>query len=82
MRCGRCDVCLKRNKLGVSEVEFDRIIEIVKPVAIKKWVSLAELAIHLPDYSEDKLIMVIQWLGDNNKIDFDEKYRIRWKKGN
>ncbi|MEI8005883.1 MAG: ATP-dependent DNA helicase RecQ, partial [Bacteroidota bacterium] len=31
-RCGRCDICLERNKLGLNEMEFDGILKIIKPI--------------------------------------------------
>ncbi|MFH1936107.1 MAG: ATP-dependent DNA helicase RecQ, partial [Bacteroidota bacterium] len=31
-RCGMCDVCLERNKLGLNEQEFDEVITRIKPL--------------------------------------------------
>ena len=73
-RCGQCDVCLGRNKLSLSENEFDEIIEVLKPKLLAKNMSLQEILWDLNNVDEDRLIKVVRWLMDSGKITkFDDK---------
>jgi ATP-dependent DNA helicase RecQ len=77
-RCGKCDVCNKRNELNLSKYEFDCILEKLK-AAIKKEPLLLEHAVDsLPDSKPDNVLKVIQWLLDNNKIIYLDDKRLRW----
>ena len=67
-RCGKCDVCKNRNKLSMSEMEFDKILESIKPLLRKEAISLAEICMRFPDFSEDHILNVIRWLLDSDKI--------------
>ncbi|MCF8331156.1 MAG: RecQ family ATP-dependent DNA helicase [Bacteroidales bacterium] len=68
IRCGKCDVCRKRNKLNLSEYEFDIVLERIKPelqnnkLTIDQIVEIADLN------NENKVLKVIQWLLDHQKI--------------
>jgi len=78
-RCGKCDVCIKRNKISLNEMEFDRIVEIIKPVLKTKPCSMEDLVIAADPINEDKVIRALQWLMDNEKIGMDRERRFRWK---
>ncbi|MCP4553339.1 MAG: RecQ family ATP-dependent DNA helicase [Bacteroidetes bacterium] len=78
-RCGNCDVCIKRNNLDVNELEFDKILEQIKPMLIKKPCYIQELIDDVGDVSEDKVIKVVRWLQDNGKIMVDDLNRLEWK---
>ncbi|MDR2907435.1 MAG: RecQ family ATP-dependent DNA helicase [Bacteroidales bacterium] len=67
-RCGRCDYCIKRNQAELSDVEFDRMVEIVKPLLEWKPTPLADIQTALPMFSERKIRLFLQWLLDNDKI--------------
>lgn len=77
-RCGKCDVCLRRNNASLSELEFDYVVDLIKPILISKKLTLEELlfAINLDDI--DKLLSAISWLRDNDKILEDEENRLFW----
>ncbi len=79
-RCGQCDVCLERNKLDLSEMEFDKVIEHLKPVLLKESKPLEDVVKIVKGISEDKVIKAIQWFIDNDKIEIDEEKNIYWKK--
>ncbi|MCD6112548.1 MAG: RecQ family ATP-dependent DNA helicase [Bacteroidales bacterium] len=79
-RCGKCDVCLKRNKISLSQLEFDTILKIIKPMLKTKPRTISELADNAKEIDEDKIIKTIQWLLDNNKIYLDERKKLFWKK--
>lgn len=73
-RCGKCDVCKSRNKLKMSEVKVDSIIDLVKPILIQDALSLEELCAKLPEIPEDELLNVVRWLLDIGKIEKTENY--------
>lgn len=78
-RCGKCDVCKERNKLDVSELEFDSIVDILRPVLMENPKYLQELIDLIPEKNEDKILLVVRWLQDNDKIGEDEMKRMFWK---
>ncbi len=78
-RCGKCDVCIKRNKISLNEMEFDRIVEIIKPVLKTKPCTMEDLVVAADPIHEDKIIRAVQWLIDNEKIVMDRERRFRWK---
>lgn len=76
-RCGQCDVCLRRNELGLSKYEFDLILDSIKSKLQEKSMLLNEL-VEKTQFRDDKLIKVIEWLFDNNKITRTTENRIKW----
>ena len=78
VRCGKCDVCLSRNSAQLSEWEFDELLHKVKPLLKNEALTLDDL-IQKTDIQEDKLIRLIRWLLDNNKVTEDERKNLRWK---
>lgn len=77
-RCGVCDVCTKRNELNLSKYEFDLVLEAVKKKLEKEAMPLEQLVDSIKQNS-DKVIKVIQWLLDNEKIVKDNDLLLRWK---
>jgi ATP-dependent DNA helicase RecQ len=76
-RCGICDVCRDRNELDLSKYEFDLLLNEIKAVLSKNNPDAEEL-VRLIDYPEDKVIKVIRWLLDQNKIKPDKERRLTW----
>ena len=76
-RCGTCDVCRERNELELSKYEFDIILEEIKSVLSEKNPDPEEL-VKLIDYPEDRVIKVIRWLLDHNKILPDMDHKLKW----
>ena len=77
-RCGICDVCRERNELDLSKYEFDIILEEIKTLLADKNPDAEELVKQI-DYPEDKVIKVIRWLLDHNKLIPDENHKLTWK---
>jgi ATP-dependent DNA helicase RecQ len=77
-RCGICDVCRERNELDLSKYEFDVILEEIKTILGEKNPDAGEL-VKLLDYPEDRVIKVIRWLLDHNKINQDKDHKLAWK---
>ncbi len=76
-RCGICDVCRDRNELDLSKYEFDLILEEIKSTLSKNNPDAEEL-VKIIDFPEDKVIKVIRWLLDHNKIIPDQDHRLKW----
>jgi ATP-dependent DNA helicase RecQ len=79
-RCGKCDVCLERNKLSLNEMEYDEIVNRIKPHLKIKPASVAELVTAASPFHEDKVIQVIRWLIDNDRIIKNKEGSYSWKK--
>jgi len=77
-RCGICDVCRERNELDLSKYEFDLILEEIKSVLSGENPDAEELVKKI-NYPEDKVIKVIRWLLDHNKIVKDKEFKLTWK---
>ena len=76
-RCGICDVCVKRNELKLSKYEFDLILDEVKQIMKEESLRIDELVEHF-DYPKDKVLKVIDWLIDNEKIIKEGEDRLKW----
>ncbi|HBE40169.1 MAG TPA: RecQ family ATP-dependent DNA helicase [Bacteroidales bacterium] len=77
-RCGICDVCRERNQLDLSKYEFDIILEEVKELLTRNKYDPRELVskVSLP---EEKVIKVVRWLLDHNKIIRDDDNLLSWR---
>jgi ATP-dependent DNA helicase RecQ len=78
-RCGKCDVCIQRNKIELTDLEFNSILKEIKPLLKTKPCSLDELVSMVTSVSEDKVIRAIQWLLDNDKIEMNKERQYSWK---
>jgi ATP-dependent DNA helicase RecQ len=76
-RCGICDVCRERNELDLSKYEFDLILDEIKNT-LETTAPDAEELVKLIDYPEERVIKVIRWLLDHNKILPDEDHKLKW----
>jgi ATP-dependent DNA helicase RecQ len=70
-RCGFCDVCIQRNKLSLSDLEFDNILNQIKPHLKEKPQELQELITKVKFVDEDKTLNLMRWLIDINKIKYE-----------
>ncbi len=77
-RCGICDVCRKRNELDLSKYEFDLILNEIKDVLSEKKFDAQQLVDHIK-HPEEKVVKVLRWLLDHNKIIMDDKHLLSWK---
>ena len=77
-RCGVCDFCLKRNKLGLSDFEFETIEAKVKLTLTGQPLELDELVLHIKESKQEKSLKVIEWLIDNERISYAEGNLLKW----
>jgi ATP-dependent DNA helicase RecQ len=80
VRCGICDVCIERNKLELSDLEFHNISEQLKAALHTQPLSLSDLVHKVTQIREDKILKVVQWLTDNGKLSPNEDNLLEWKK--
>lgn len=78
-RCGTCDVCRKRNELGLSKYEFDIILAEIKKIVSSDSLNAGDIVKQI-NYAEDKVLKVLRWLIDHNKISRDDRDRMQWIK--
>ena len=77
-RCGVCDTCKSRNELELSKDEFDLILTEVKSLLATGDFDVDQLTKGV-NYEESKVISVIRWLLDHNKMETDVMNKLRWK---
>lgn len=80
-RCGVCDICLERNKLELSNLEFENVSGQVKNLLQKQPLMINEIVHGVHNSREDKTLKVIQWLIDNEKIINNEEGKLEWRSG-
>lgn len=78
-RCGLCDTCQERNELELSKYEFDIIIDKIKELVADRPLRPEELESQM-DLPQDKTVKVIRWLLDHEKLVYDNKQRLTWKR--
>ncbi len=79
-RCGVCDVCLERNKLELSDIEFSAVSDQLKKSLHDNPLPMTELVNSVKDVRDDKIIKVIQRLIENEKIKPNNDNLLEWKK--
>ncbi len=71
-KCGKCDVCVERNKLDISDLEFEKIKKYLQNILSEKAMISSEIINTITDVREEKVLKVLQWLLDNGKIKLTE----------
>jgi ATP-dependent DNA helicase RecQ len=79
-RCGVCDVCLERNKLELSDIEFSTVSNQVKNILIENKLPITQLINNINGVRDDKTIKVIQWLMENDKLITNNDNLLEWRK--
>lgn len=79
-RCGVCDVCLERNKLELSDIEFSTVSDQIKKQLHEEHLPLTELVNKIEGVRDDKIIKVIQWLMENEKLITNANNLLEWRK--
>jgi ATP-dependent DNA helicase RecQ len=79
-RCGRCDICLERNKMNLNELEFNQIRERIKELLQDRSLTLAEILFEAGNYGEAHVLLVVRWLEDKGAVERDEMMRYSWRK--
>jgi ATP-dependent DNA helicase RecQ len=76
-RCGQCDVCRRRNELELSKYEFDLIVDEIKPKLLQSALNVEEITAS-SNFQTEKMMKVIRWLLDNDKIAYEQNNKLIW----
>lgn len=77
IRCGKCDICLTQNELGLSQLEFENVSSMLEQY-LREPCFFEELIFKI-DRDEDEIIQVVRWLIDSGKIIHRIDNRLEWK---
>jgi ATP-dependent DNA helicase RecQ len=77
-RCGSCDICLKLNKMNISELKFENLFNAIKENLLQKPMPLEALTLYISDYSKDNILAMLKWLTDNGQIACNEEKKFIW----
>ena len=78
VRCGICDFCLERNKLDLSDLEFDQLVDKVSIELKQQDHTMEYLTMSLKGAEKEKLVMAVRWLLDHQQIARLENGKLRW----
>ncbi len=76
-RCGQCDMCKRKNELNLSKYEYNRLTDDIRQILLIQPLPLDTLIDKL-NHDKDKIIRTIQWLLDNNYINYNDKNELTW----
>jgi ATP-dependent DNA helicase RecQ len=79
-RCGKCDVCQERNKMDISDQEFEDIKNSIRDLIRKEPQSLQEITFQLKNIPEERIISVLRWLEDNDRVEKNPNQQYLWRK--
>ncbi|MEO5675066.1 MAG: RecQ family ATP-dependent DNA helicase [Chitinophagales bacterium] len=71
-RCGICDVCLKRNRLDLSDFEFEEILKHIKELLQQKSLTISEVVSRTEKIKEQQTLRTIQFLLDTREVELNE----------
>jgi len=77
-RCGKCDVCLERNKLKINDQEFEAITLAVQNLISQNPMHVDDIILAIVEFREDKMISVLQFLSDNGQIAMNDEQKLYW----
>lgn len=76
-RCGKCDVCIQRNRLQLTDIEFNNIRERLFKLLRERPYPLYEATSSIREYPEEKILTAIRWLLDNKQLTKDASDHLR-----
>ena len=77
--CGICDVCLQQKKLHLDANEFESLVEQIKFQCNVKAQPINHLAESIKTHSPEKIIEVVRYLLENDKLHYNEQQHLEWK---
>lgn len=66
--CGKCDVCIERNKIELSEIELKKIHAIIKKLLKRNPLATFEIVNQISHLREEKILKVLEWLSENKQV--------------
>lgn len=77
-RCGKCDVCLTRNDIQLSKLEFDQIIEKLKDLLRERALPLTEILEQFEKIPAEDCLRALQWLLNKEKVKQNFQLEYYW----
>lgn len=77
-RCGRCDVCSRRNDLNLTDIEFNNIYAQLKQNLSGSSYGVFEIARLVDGFPEEKVLMTIRWMLQNKILHKDDNDCLHW----
>ncbi len=77
-RCGKCDVCLERNKLKINDQEFEAISLAIQNLISQSPMRVDDIIMAIIEFREDKMVSVLQFLRDNEQIAMNDEQKLYW----
>ncbi|MDB4126733.1 RecQ family ATP-dependent DNA helicase [Flavobacteriales bacterium] len=77
-KCGKCDFCINEKRQKIKESEYKEITNKLEEFLKDKELTIEEICVLMPNYHEQQLISIIQYLFDNEIVGkYGNKYQ--WK---
>ena len=77
-KCGKCDYCINEKRQKIKESEYKEITNKLEEFLKDKELTIEEICVLMPNYHEQQLISIIQYLFDNELVGkYGNKYQ--WK---
>lgn len=77
--CGVCDVCLDESNKTLREKDYNRIVELIKPALEINRLNLQQVIEICDPIAVEKVILALNWLIDNRKIEISKDQYYSWK---
>ncbi|TVR76255.1 MAG: RecQ family ATP-dependent DNA helicase, partial [Chitinophagaceae bacterium] len=71
--CGKCDICRKRKKMGITEKDFARVYAEIEQILQKKPISIDDLLALKINFPEEKLLQIIRFLIDDGILTLKDR---------
>jgi ATP-dependent DNA helicase RecQ len=75
-RCNQCDICLEENRKTLHTDEFENISNQIKELLTLHPMELKMLINSITDVHEDKIIHTIQWMIDNEQLQYNKQQQL------
>ena len=77
-KCGKCDFCINEKRNNIKESEYKEMTDKLENILKDKELTIEDICLLMPNYNEQKIISIIQYLFDNDRVGkFGNKYQ--WK---
>jgi len=77
-KCGKCDFCINEKREKIKDSKYKEITNKLEIFLKDKELTIEEICVLMPNYHEQQLISIIQYLFDNDRVGkFGNKYQ--WK---
>ena len=69
--CGKCDVCIEKNKTNLKQEEFDAILKQIYSILVTQPTHLKRILEEVKGFPNEKIIKVLEFETDNNRLSSD-----------